>query len=194
MEDQALVLGALAALLELEDDMEIVGTATTAEDGLKEVKELRPDILLTDIELPGMSGLELSQSVHQDLPECRVMIVTTFARAGYLQRALKAGVRGYVLKDSPVEQLADSIRRVFAGQKAIDPELAVESWEESDPLTDREREVLRHAMTGMSTADIAKTVFLSEGTVRNYLSEAISKLHGSNRIDAARIAHQKGWL
>lgn len=197
-EDQAMVLGALAALLGLEDDIEIVAEAGDGAEALARVKETRPDILLTDIEMPGLTGIELAGAVKDErdrsgLPT-RVVILTTFARAGYLRRALEAGAAGYLLKDSPAEKLADAIRRVHGGGRAVDPELAVEALGEVDPLTDRERQVLRLAGDGASTAAIASTLGLSEGTVRNYLSEAISKLGVGNRVEAARLARSRGWL
>lgn len=197
-EDQAMVLGALAALLGLEDDIEIVAEAGDGAEALARVKETRPDILLTDIEMPGLTGIELAGAVKDErdrsgLPT-RVVILTTFARAGYLRRALEAGAAGYLLKDSPAEKLADAVRRVHAGGRAVDPELAVEALGEFDPLTDRERQVLRLAGDGASTAAIASTLGLSEGTVRNYLSEAISKLGVGNRVEAARLARSRGWL
>ncbi len=193
-EDQALVRGALAALLELEDDIEIVGQAESGKDALGALVAHGPDILVTDIEMPEMTGLELAAVAQRNHPNTKVIIVTTFARSGYLRRALDAGVKGYLLKDAPAEQLADAIRRVHLGERAIAPELAAEAWRETDPLTDRERQVLRLAAEGKSSAEIAATIHLAEGTVRNYLSEAISKLGAANRIDAARIARHKGWL
>lgn len=193
-EDQALVLGALAALLSLEDDLEVVGTAPNGEAALAKVRELQPDVLITDIEMPRLSGLDLAAKVREECPAVRVIIVTTFGRAGYLRRALEVGARGYLLKDAPASELADAIRRVQAGGRAIDPHLAAEAWGEQDPLTERERQVLRAAESGASTAGIAATLKLSEGTVRNYLSEAISKLGAENRVEAARIAREKGWL
>lgn len=193
-EDQALVLGALAALLEIEGDIEVVGQARNGTEALDLVRSLRPDVLLTDIEMPQMTGLDLAVALRRDGIPVRVIIVTTFARQGYLRRALEAGVSGYLLKDSPAAQLADAVRRVNAGLRVVDPELATEAWATPDPLTDRERQVLRMADEGSSGADIAGKLSLSEGTVRNYLSEAISKLGASNRTEAARMARQKGWL
>jgi two-component system response regulator DesR len=193
-EDQAMVLGALAALLEIEGDLEVVGRALDGEEALAICEKLRPDVLLTDIEMPKRTGLELAAAVRQQFPGTRVIILTTFARAGYLRRALESGASGYLLKDSPAEQLANAVRRVHAGGRAVDPELAAEAWSEPDPLTDRERQVLRMAGEGQTSADIAGTLNLSEGTVRNYLSEAISKLGAGNRVEAARIAREKGWL
>lgn len=193
-EDQAMVLGALAALLETEGDIEVVGRAANGEDALTIVRGKRPDVLLTDIEMPRMTGLELAAAIKRDALPTRVIILTTFARGGYLRRALETGASGYLLKDSPAEQLANAVRRVKAGGRVVDPELAAEAWSEPDPLTDRERQVLRMAGEGQTSADIASTLHLSEGTVRNYLSEAINKLGAGNRVEAARIAREKGWL
>ena len=193
-EDQAMVLGALAALLEIEGDLEVVGRAQDGEEALAMCREAKPDVLLTDIEMPRRTGLELASALKQEKLPTRVIILTTFARGGYLRRALEAGASGYLLKDSPAEHLANAVRRVKAGGRVVDPELAAEAWSEPDPLTDRERQVLRMAGEGQTSADIASTLHLSEGTVRNYLSEAISKLGAANRVEAARIARDKGWL
>jgi two-component system, NarL family, response regulator DesR len=193
-EDQAMVAGALAALLGNQPDINVVGTAYDGSDALTAVRTLKPDVLLTDIEMPGLSGLELAAAVRLEPVAPRVVILTTFARRGYLRRALDAGVVGYVLKDAPSSRLADAIRRVHAGHRVIDGELAADAWGEADPLSDRERQVLRLAGGGRSGADIAAELRLSEGTVRNYLSEAINKTGGRNRVDAARIARDKGWL
>lgn len=193
-EDQALVLGALAALLKLEADLDVVGCARNGRDALAMCHTLQPDIVLTDIEMPQMTGLELAAAL-QDASAAKVIIVTTFARSGYLQRALAAGVRGYLLKDAPAEALAAAIRTVHQGGRAVAPELALEGVRgKNDPLTERERQILRLAGEGKSTADIARLIHLSEGTVRNYLSEAISKLDAVNRIDAFRIAREAGFL
>lgn len=193
-EDQAMVLGALAALLSLEDDLEVVGTAPSGAAALELAERLRPDVLVTDIEMPGMTGLELAAAlVERQLPS-RVVILTTFARPGYLRRAVDAGVRGYLLKDAPASRLAEAIREVARGGKAIDPALAVEAWGEVDPLTPREREVLRLAGDGWSSADIGSALGLTSGTVRNYLSDAIAKLGAAGRVEAARLAREKGWL
>ncbi len=193
-EDQGLVLGALAALLSLEADLEVVGQARDGREALDLARSLRPDVVLTDIEMPHLSGLELAAKLARFDPPPRVVIVTTFARAGYLRRALEAGVTGYLLKDAPAERLADAIRRARQGLKVIDPELAVAAWTEADPLSDRERQVLRLAADGWSAQRIAGELHLSHGTVRNYLSEATGKLGADNRIDAARIARERGWL
>ena len=193
-EDQAMVAGALAALLGIERDLEVVGTAADGREALALVRTAKPDVLLTDIEMPVMTGLELAAAIRAEEHQPRVIILTTFARPGYLRRALDAGASGYVLKDAPATRLAEAIRRVHAGGRAIDPELAAEAWGDGDPLTDRERQVLRLAADGRSGPEIARELHLSEGTVRNYLSEAINKVGGRNRVDAARIARQKGWL
>jgi two-component system response regulator DesR len=193
-EDQAMVRGALAALLDTESDIEIAAQAQNGTEALDLVLSHRPDVLLTDIEMPGMTGLELAGEIQRRRLPVRIVILTTFARAGYLRRALEAGVSGYLLKDAPAATLADAIRRIRAGGRVIDPELAAEAWTDPDPLTDRERQVLRQAADGAASADIAASLNLSEGTVRNYLSEAISKLGAANRVEAARIARQKGWL
>ena len=191
-EDQAMVLGALSALLELEDDIEVIARAQDGAEALRLAEHLKPDIVLTDIEMPKVTGLELAAKLVER--GMRVVILTTFARPGYLRRALDAGVRGYLLKDAPAGELARAVRKVQAGGRAISPELAAEAWYEADPLTDRERQVLRLAGDGASGADIAMELQLSEGTIRNYLSEAINKLGASNRVEAARIARRKGWL
>jgi len=190
-EDQTMVLGALAALLELERDIEVVGRAGDGVEAIRLAERLSPDVVLTDIEMPGRSGIEVAQALQG---RTRVVILTTFARPGYLRRALDAGVAGYLLKDAPAEELAGALRTVCAGGRAISPELAAEAWAGHDPLTDREREVLRLAGDGLTGGQIAGRLRLSEGTVRNYLSTAIGKLGAGNRVEAARIARQKGWL
>jgi two-component system response regulator DesR len=195
VEDQNLVLGAMAALLRLEPDFEVVGAATNGREALALCAQLAPDIVLTDIEMPIMTGLELAAQMKEQRLAAKVIVVTTFGRSGYLRRALEAGVRGYLLKDAPVDALAAAIRAVHEGGRAIAPELAVESWGGgADPLTERERQVLRLAGEGRSSGDIARQVHLSEGTVRNYLSEAIGKLGAANRVDAYRMAREAGWL
>lgn len=191
-EDQAMVLGALCALLELEDDIDVVARARDGVEALALAEQLRPDIVLTDIEMPRMGGLELASRLVER--GTKVIVLTTFARPGYLRRALDAGVRGYLLKDAPAEELARAMRDVQAGRRAVDRDLAAEAWYEVDPLTDRERQVLRLAGDGLTGAGIAANLGLSEGTVRNYLSNAIGKLGASNRVEAARIARQRGWL
>jgi len=193
-EDQAMLRGALSALLSLESDLEVVGSAADGEAAWRELQRLKPDVLVTDIEMPGLTGLELAQRIARHELPVKVVIVTTFARAGFLRRALDAGVRGYLLKDAPAEQLADAIRNVQRGGRAIDPQLAVDAWGEADPLSERERHALRLAGEGLSASEIAQQLNLSHGTVRNYLSEAIGKLGVGNRIEAYRLARQKGWL
>jgi two-component system, NarL family, response regulator DesR len=192
-EDQAMVRGALAALLSMEADFEV----TQAEDGDKAwllLKKNTYDILLTDIEMPGRSGLELAQWLIQQGSTTKIIIITTFGRSGYIRRAIDMGVSGFLLKDAPSEQLIESIYRIMDGKRVIDGELAMMALGETDPLNDKERRALRLASEGKTTAEIAGTLHLSEGTVRNYLSEAIAKLDAANRVDAARIARQKGWI
>lgn len=186
-----MVRGALASLLDLERDIEVIGSAPDGAEAERLVERLQPDIVLTDIEMPTVTGLELAQRIKG---KAQVIILTTFARPGYLRRALDAGVTGYLLKDAPAEELAEAVRKVHLGQRAISPELAAEAWSEDDPLTERERQVLKLAGDGASGAQIAGSLNLSEGTVRNYLSEAIGKLGAANRVEAARIARRKGWL
>ena len=193
-EDQAMVRGALSALLGLEPDIEVLGACADGESAWREVQRLEPDLLVTDIEMPGLTGLELAQRIRRHELPVKVVIVTTFARSGYLRRALDAGVSGYLLKDAPAEELAAALRKVHAGGRAIDPQLALEAWSQADPLNDRERQVLRLAGEGRSAGEIATQLGLSQGTVRNYLSEAIGKLGVGNRIEAHRLARQKGWL
>ncbi|HMN44549.1 MAG TPA: response regulator transcription factor [Povalibacter sp.] len=192
-EDQTMVLGALAALLDLERDIEVVAQAANGVEALAAVEAHAPDILITDVEMPELSGLDVAAQLRHRV-RTRVIVLTTFARSGYLRRALEAGVNGYLLKARPARELADAVRRVHRGLRVIDPQLAAESWDDPDPLTDRQREVLRLSTEGMSTADIAARLALSAGTVRNYLSEAIARTSAANRIEAARIARKKGWL
>jgi two-component system response regulator DesR len=193
-EDQAMVRGALAALLGLEHDIEVLAAVGDGEAAWEALQAAPVDLLLSDIEMPRLSGLDLARRVQQANLEVKVVIVTTFARAGYLRRALDAGVRGYLLKDAPSERLAEALRLVQRGGRAIDPQLALAAWEEEDPLSERERQVLRLAGEGLASADIAARLSLSQGTVRNYLSEAIGKLGVGNRIEAWRLARQRGWL
>ena len=194
-EDQELVLGAIAALLGLESDIEVVGRAKDGPSALALVRALQPDILLSDIEMPGLSGIDVAARVAKEQPATATVIVTTFARTGYLNRARAAGVRGYLLKDSPVDDLAAAIRTVAAGGRAIPPGLATAAAEAGrDPLTERERTVLQLAEEGLSNKRIADRLDLSPGTVRNYLSDAAGKLGAANRIEAGRIARLNGWL
>jgi two-component system response regulator DesR len=200
-EDQTMLLNALATILDLEDNLHVVQSCANGKqafDYIQSADSERVDIVLTDIEMPDMTGLELAQKLFESKPlhnnHCKTIILTTFARSGYLRRAMDSGVKGYLLKDSPSQDLIDAIQKVHKGGTAIAPELMVESWMEKDPLSDKERHALRLAKDGLSTEDIAKKLFLSSGTVRNYLSSASSKLNAKNRIEAARIAHQNGWL
>ena len=193
-EDQLMVLGALGSLLGLEADITVAGTASDGVQALRLVETQEPDVLLTDIEMPGMTGLEVAAEVRRRGLPTRVVILTTFARSGYLRRALDAGAVGYLLKDAPATTLAQAVRDVHAGGRAIDHELAADAWGEPDPLTDRERQVLRLAGDGLANGEIAAQMHLSEGTVRNYLSEAMGKLGASNRVAAARLARDRGWL
>jgi two-component system response regulator DesR len=199
-EDQTMLRGALSALLELEPDITVIAQAANGREAFRLARDLTPDIVVTDIEMPEMTGLELAAALKQaESPTSgkspRVVILTTFARPGYLRRALDAGARGYLLKERPASELAEAIRRVHNGLRAVDPALAAEAWSaDEDPLSDRERQILQRAGEGRSSSEIASELRLSEGTVRNYLSEAIAKLGAANRIDAARIARSKGWL
>ncbi|GBR11405.1 response regulator transcription factor [Gluconobacter frateurii] len=194
-EDQAMLLDAFEALLGLEEDIQIVGRAADGQQALQLATTLRPDVIITDIEMPNMTGIELAEQVREQGLPSRVMIVTTFGRAGYLRRALQAGVRGYMLKDAPITQLANAIRKVAAGGRAIASDLAEAVWDAlPDPLSDRERSMLRLAEAGRTNKDIAEELSLSAGTVRNYFSEIVQKLDARNRIEAGRIARQNGWL
>lgn len=194
VEDQGLVRGALASLLSLEEDIEVIGEAGDGEEGIRLALQDEPDIALVDIEIPKVSGLDVVETLHRQAPNCRCIIVTTFARPGYLQRAMKAGAMGYMLKDAKVEDLARSIREVYRGGKVINHELMLEAWSQDNPLGDREIVILQLAAQGMATKEIAQSIFLSEGTVRNYLSEIMSKLDVSTRQEAIRMATSKGWL
>ncbi|MEA5446710.1 response regulator transcription factor [Gammaproteobacteria bacterium AB-CW1] len=194
VEDQTLVLGALAALLNLEEDLEVCGQAANTEQALALVASEQPDVVITDIEMPGNDGLTLAARLKRDAPDIRVIVLTTFARPGYLKRAQEAGVCAYLLKDGRAEALADAVRRVCKGERIIDPALAAEAWQSRDPLSERERHCLRLAGEGHSNKEIAKRVHLSEGTVRNYLSQAMNKLDADNRIEAFNRARELGYL
>ncbi len=194
-EDQAMVRGALAALLTLEGDIEIVAQVARGDEVVAAAQSAHPDVALLDIEMPGMDGLDAAAALRDQEPKCRVLILTTFGRPGYLRRAMESGVVGFLLKDAPAAELAAAIRRVVAGERVVDPKLALAALSEgNNPLTERERDVLAAAAPGASIAEIATKLSLSEGTVRNYLSVAIQKLHAANRVEAARIAESKGWL
>jgi two-component system response regulator DesR len=194
-EDQAMVRGALTALLRLEPDLEVVAEVSEGEQVLPAAVESQPDVALLDIEMPGGDGLSAAQALHENLPSCRIVILTTFGRSGYLRRAMESGAVGFLLKDVPADQLAVAIRRVMAGERVVDPDLALSALSEGDnPLTGRERDVLRASLDGSSIADIALQLYLSEGTVRNHLSTAIQKLGMHNRMEAAHLARERGWL
>jgi two-component system response regulator DesR len=194
-DDQALVRGALGALLELEADLTVIGMASDGAEALRLAEELRPDVCLMDVQMPGMDGVEATRRIREASPQTRILVVTTFARPGYLRSALDAGASGFIVKDTPAEQLAEAVRRVHAGLRVLDPVLAADSlFEGANPLSDRERQVLRLAADGRSAADIAAEVFLSAGTVRNHLSAAIGKTGAANRAQAVRIALDKGWI
>ena len=194
-EDQAMVRGALSALLSLEDDIEIVAEASRGDQVLPAALDTLPDVALLDIEMPGGDGLEAAAVLHERLPSCLVVILTTFGRSGYLKRAMESGAVGFLLKDAPASELAKAIHRVMRGERVVDPALAAAALSEGDnPLTEREREVLAASEGGATIEDIAARLYLSEGTVRNYLSTAIKKLGARNRVEAARLAERKGWL
>lgn len=194
-DDQALVRGALGALLDLEDDLQVVGMAADGAEALRLVAELAPDVCLMDVQMPGRDGVETTRMLRTANPGTRVLVVTTFARPGYLRAALDAGASGFIVKDTPAEKLADAVRRVHSGMRVLDPALAEESlFDGANPLSDRERQVLRLAADGRSAAAIAADVFLSAGTVRNHLSAAIGKTGAANRAQAVRIAMDKGWI
>ena len=194
-EDQAMVRGALSALLTLEGDIAIVAEAARGDAVVPAALAAQPDVALLDIEMPGGDGLAAAATLRAALPACRVIILTTFGRTGYLKRAMESGAVGFLLKDAPADELAAAIRRVMAGERVIDPGLAASALSErGNPLTERERDVLRASADGATIGDIANALFLSEGTVRNYLSTAIQKLEARNRVEAARLADAKGWL
>jgi two-component system, NarL family, response regulator DesR len=194
-DDQAMVRGALAALLRLEKDIQIVAEVGRGDEVLPAALSSHADVALLDIEMPGGDGLSAAARLHDGLPECRILMLTTFGRPGYLRQAMENGAVGFLTKDAPTAQLASAIRRVMAGGRAIDPQLAVDALSDGgNPLTDRECDVLRAAEGGASIEAIASTLFLSAGTVRNYLSTAIQKLGARNRIEASRAAREKGWL
>lgn len=191
-EDQRMLLGALGSLVNLEDDMEVVGQASNGEEAIALVQRLKPDICIMDIEMPGKSGLEAAEELKG--LDCKVIILTTFARTGYFQRALKAGVSGYLLKDSPSEELASSIRSVMAGRRVYAPELMDDIYSEGNPLTEREKEVLELVADGKNTKEIADQLSLKTGTVRNYISTILDKLEVKNRIEAITQSKEKGWF
>lgn len=191
-EDQQMLLGAFGSLLNLEEDMQVVGKASNGEEAVLLVKKFQPDICIMDIEMPGKSGLEAAEELKG--LGCKVIILTTFARTGYFQRALKAGVSGYLLKDSPSEELASSIRNVMAGRRIYAPELMDDMYGEENPLTDREKEVLELVADGKNTKEIAEELSIKTGTVRNYISIILDKLEVKNRIEAITQSKEKGWF
>jgi len=194
-EDQAMVRGALSALLGLEGDITVVAEVARGDEVLPAAQATRPDVALLDIEMPGMDGLQAAAALSEHMPTCRVLMLTTFGRSGYLRRAMASGAVGFLLKDAPATELAAAIRRTMAGERVVDPDLALATLSEGDnPLTNREREVLHASLSGASIANIAAKLYLSEGTVRNHISVAIQKLGARNRIEAARLAEEKGWL
>ncbi|GAA1593694.1 response regulator transcription factor [Actinoplanes couchii] len=194
-EDQGMMRGALALLLDREPDISVVAQAATAAEALQAALRTAPEVALLDIEMPGGNGLDLAAELRERVPGCRVLILTTFGRPGYLRRAMEAGASGFLVKDGPVENLAGAIRRVLAGERVIDPALAAAALSDGpNPLTDRERDVLAAAVDGATVADIAGTLQLSRHTVRNYLSAAIGKTGTRNRVEAARSARDKGWI
>jgi two-component system response regulator DesR len=194
-EDQAMVRGALAALLSRELDIEVVAEVERGDEVVEAAQAAQPDVALLDIEMPGGGGLAAAAALRKVLPSCRTVILTTFGRSGYLQRAMESGAVGFLLKDAPAAELALALRRVMAGERVVDPDLALSALSEGrNPLTPREREVLSASLFGASLAEIAAQLVLSEGTVRNHLSTAMQKLGAQNRVEAARLAEQKGWL
>ena len=194
-EDQAMVRGAIAALLALEEDIEIVAQASRGDEVVALALESGPDVALLDVEMPGGDGLDAAAALREKLPSCRVIILTTFGRAGYLKRAMENGAAGFLLKDAPSSELAKAIHRVMRGERVVDPDLAALALSAGDnPLTEREREVLAVSEGGATIEDVAARLYLSEGTVRNYLSSAIKKLGMRNRVEAARLAQRRGWL
>ena len=194
-DDQALVRSALAALLDLESDFQVVATVGRGDEVVAAARESRPDVALLDIEMPGLDGLAAAGALADQVPSCRVLMLTTFGRPGYLRRAMEAGALGFVVKDAPAEQLADAVRRVHAGERVVDPTLAAATLAGGpSPLTARERDVLVAARDGATVSDVAVRLFLSEGTVRNYLSAAIAKTGTRNRIEALKHAEKSGWL
>ncbi|MGX4767447.1 two-component system response regulator YvfU [Bacillus mojavensis] len=193
-EDQRMLLGALGSLLDLEEDMKVIGQALNGEEALKAILKLEPDVCIMDIEMPVYSGLEVAEELMKKGCKSKVIILTTFARPGYFERAVKAGVHGYLLKDGEIDDLADSIRKCVKGKRMFSPELTFNMIRDENPLTVREQQILRLAALGKTTKDITLELYLSQGTVRNYISEIIQKLNAKNRTEAASIAEEKGWI
>lgn len=193
-EDQGMLRGALGSLLDFEDDIEIVGEASNGKEALNMITSLQPDVCLMDIEMPLMSGLDVAEKAKKQFSTCKIIILTTFARPGYFEQAVKIGVNGYMLKDGSIDELAESIRSVMKGKREFAPELIFGSMKHDNPLTDREKDVLRLASEGKTSKDISSELFLSAGTVRNYMSEILNKLEVKNRTEAVTVAKEKGWI
>lgn len=193
-EDQRMLLGALGSLLDMEPDMKVIGQAMNGEEALREIHRLQPDVCLMDIEMPVLSGLEVAEELARSASPAKVIILTTFARPGYFERAVKSGVHGYLLKDGEIAELADTIRQVITGKRVFSPELTFHAIREENPLTPKEQEILRLAALGKTTKQITSELYLSSGTIRNYISEILQKLGANNRTEAAKIAAEKGWL
>ncbi|MBU5266667.1 response regulator transcription factor [Virgibacillus proomii] len=193
-EDQKMLLGALGSLLDLEADMEVVGQATSGDEVLKLIEEKQPDVCLLDIEMPGKSGLEVAKLINEMDQRPRIIVLTTFAKPGYFEKAIKAGVDGYLLKDRSIEELTTAIRKVVDGEQVYSQELMVDFIREKNPLNEREQHILKLIATGMTTKELTTTLYLSYGTVRNYVSEIIQKLEAKNRLEAVEIARSKGWI
>lgn len=193
-EDQRMLLSALGSLLDLEEDMEVIGQATNGEEALTAILKLEPYVCLMDIEMPVKSGLEVAEELAKQGAKTKIIILTTFARPGYFERAVKSNVHGYLLKDGEIDDLADAIRKCTEGKRTFSPELTFNAVRETNPLTEREQDILRLAYIGKTTKEISEELFLSSGTVRNYISEIMQKLDAKNRMEAARIAEGKGWI
>lgn len=193
-EDQRMLLGALGSLLDLEKDMKVIGQAMNGEEALASILALEPDVCLMDIEMPARNGLEVAEELARNAARSKIIILTTFARPGYFERALKIGVHGYLLKDGEIDELADAIRKVMMGKRVFSPELTFEVIREENPLTPREQEILRAAAFGKTTKEITSELYLSSGTVRNYISDILRKLDAKNRMEAVSIAEKKGWM
>ncbi|WP_066370338.1 response regulator transcription factor [Neobacillus fumarioli] len=193
-EDQRMLLGALGSLLDMEDDMKVIGQATNGEEAVAAILKLQPDVCLMDIEMPALNGLEVAEVLVQRSIPSKIIILTTFARPGYFERAVKLGVHGYLLKDGEIDELTDTIRKVMAGKRVFSPDLTFDIIREVNPLTPKEQEILRLAALGKTTKEITSELYLSSGTIRNYISEIIHKLGAKNRTEAASIAEKKGWI
>lgn len=193
-EDQRILRGAIGTLLDFEEDFEVIGQAGDGQEAMAMIEKLKPDICLLDIEMPIKSGLDIAEEIQQKQYDCKLIILTTFARPGYFQRAMKAGVHGYLLKDGSIDELAASIRNIMQGKREYANELIFTSYLDENPLTERERDILQLSAEGKTAKEISKELFLSSGTVRNYISEALQKLDAKNKIEAITIAQEKGWI